>query len=226
MSAGQADFFLCNAVNFWINPNARSAFVCRVQCQTHKHHLCCKRQPMVAWPQLGMAAPPLGLTAPLLGLTSPPTGLTAPDVTPAGPDSTPTGSDSTPTGPDSTPTGPNSTPSRPSSTNDDPILDSPACSQSDASVNIPPNGPAVSVGVGTTAGTTGLGMGSEQDGDGAKSSSPSVEPQTCDVAAGPHDVAATVGMTPERDGVARVRMHALAPVRMHALACVVSSSWL
>ena len=80
MSAGQADFFLCNAVNFWINPNARSAFVCRVQCQTHKHHLYCKRQPMVAWPQLGMAAPPLGLTAPLLGLTAPPLGLTAPPL--------------------------------------------------------------------------------------------------------------------------------------------------
>ncbi len=162
-------------------------------------------------------------------------------LAPTGRDSTPTGPNSTPTGPDSTPTGPDSTLTGPDST-DDSVPDTPACSQSDASVSIPPDGQAVSVGPGTTA--TGLGMAHEQDGNGAKSSSPSVEPQTSDAAAGPSSVGATMGMTPELDGgdgagpsglgaaadsdVTDLTGHSedFAKVKVHTLACVASSSWL
>ena len=162
-----------------------------------------------------------------------------PDSTPAGPDSTPAGPDSTPTAPDSTPTGLDSTPARPSGANDDLVLGTPACSQSDASLSLLLDGPAASVGPSTTA--TALGVGSEQDGDGAKSSSPTVEPESSDAAGGPSSVGATVGMTAEVDGgdgvgpsglgaAADCEVHDLtgpsedfAQVRLHTLACVASS---
>ena len=166
---------------------------------------------------------------------------TGPDRTPIGPDSTPTGPDSTPIGPDSTPNGPDSTPTRHSNA-DDPVLDTIACSQSDASVSTPPDGPAASAAPRTTA--AGLGMGSEQDSDGAKSNSRSVEPQTSDAAAGPSSNGTTVGMTPGGDGGDGVGPSALgasvdsevtdltghsdgfAQVRLHMLACGASSRWL
>lgn len=136
------------------------------------------------------------------------------------------------------PTGPDSTSTTPSSA-DDPVLDTPACSQSDASVSIPPDGRAVCVGPSTTP--THVAVEREQDGDGANSSSPSVEPQTDDAAAGHSSVGATVGMTPEFDGVGPSGLdaaadsevtdltdhsEAIAKVRLHMLACSASSCWL
>ena len=119
-----------------------------------------------------------------------------PDSTPAGPDRTPAGPDSAPAGPDiapagldrtlvepdstsagsdSTPVELNITPARPSGADDEPVLDTPAYSQSDASLSIPLDGPAASVGPNITA--TALGVGNKQDGDGAKSKSPNVDPE-------------------------------------------------
>ncbi len=160
------------------------------------------------------------------------------DNTPARPNKTPDGHDSTPAWPDSPPAGPDSTPPRPSCADDDLVLDTPACSQSDAYVTIPLDGPAASLGPSTTA--ISLGVGNEQDGEGAKYSSPSMEPQASDVAVDTSSAGATVGMTAEGDGgdgagPSGLAAHSevtdltgpsedFAQVRVHTLACVACPS--